>query len=340
MISISLKKRFCKDFGIKISIYDEPFFEERLDTLGYKKEYHDFCSMIAQKFNYNEYDFFEYASDVQNKAISIIKDSSYLLSGESYDVLMNENKDFCKKYQLPHADIYKEQNIGKKFLSIDMSKANFSVLVLLSKIYDGDFNHNDFSYDAFMKNITELDYFSKSKYSRQVIFGNCNSKRLQGIEKNVMFHFVDQLEKAFHGISRSVVCLNNDEIVLDMSEAETYAKLCDIQNFIEAFTYHQESVPLHINYFKLGKAYGTGTYLKQDLVENKTPELKCNNPIDTLFVTKTLNNIPFTENDKVFYSEFGPAKLLEYPEITISFEPIQNKETSVELTNDEDELEF
>ena len=55
-----------------MSIYDEPYFEERLDTLGYKKEYHDFCSMIAQKFNYNEYDFFEYASDVQNKAISII----------------------------------------------------------------------------------------------------------------------------------------------------------------------------------------------------------------------------------------------------------------------------
>mgnify|MGYP004498597551 CR=1 FL=1 len=342
MISISLKKRFCKDFGIKMSIYDEPYFEERLNVLGYWKEYDDFCTMIEQKFNNNEHDFFEYANEIQNKAISIIRDSSTynLLIGDPYNVIVRENKNYFEKYQLPHTDIYKDQNIGKEFLSIDMSKANFSALVLLSKIYGRNFNNNDFSYDVFIKNITQLDYFTKSKYSRQVIFGNCNPKRLQEIEKNVMLHFVEQLEEMFPGISKSIVCFNNDEIVLDMYEIRAYAKLYAIQSFIEAFNYQQETVPLHINYFKLGKAYGTNTYLKQNLSEKEAPELKCNNPIDTLFVTKILKNIPFTENDKVFYSEFGPAKLLEYPEITISFEPIQNKETLVELTNDEDELEF
>lgn len=100
--SIQLKKRFCKDCNIPITVFDNPYFYERLaalDTIfNCVKQFNLFCAEM-QQFD-NEQDYFEYYNSVKDRMISDIKGNQAYqyfntdLSGKA-ETALNKEKPLC-----------------------------------------------------------------------------------------------------------------------------------------------------------------------------------------------------------------------------------------------------
>ena len=73
MLSEKLKKRFAKDMNLSITIFDEPYFTERLALYGMENLYSQFEKTIAEEFNGNEEAYLAYYGQVKDAAIDYIK---------------------------------------------------------------------------------------------------------------------------------------------------------------------------------------------------------------------------------------------------------------------------
>ena len=324
MMTKKLKQRFCKDMGLPIQIFDEPYFLERLRLFGFEAEnnYQEFCDLLYD-FNNDEQKYFEYYNALKDNIINFIKES------ECYKALQEEDMSkYAVHASVPQKDIYKDENVGHKFISIDIAKANFSSLIYYSTITNKKFADCDYSWQKFMANFTEYPYFAKSKYIRQVVFGNCNCKRLITFEKYVMNTILnDILDNVLEDygpnmrdqISDSLICFCNDELILQVDNW-TDKDLIDLYYLCMIYM-RMNHIPLHFNYFRLDKIEGTNVYdiRPQFISDYKTDShiLKCGNPVEILLVKRLLNGEEIRENDLVFLSNYGKAKLLEIPDIKI-----------------------
>lgn len=74
-ITQELRKRFCKDTGIPINIYKEPYFTSRLELFdplfGTLNKWEDYIDSLRQFKNEQEY--FEYYNRCKDKLIQEIK---------------------------------------------------------------------------------------------------------------------------------------------------------------------------------------------------------------------------------------------------------------------------
>ena len=173
-LSNKLKQRFCKDYGVPLKIYIDPVFTDRIELFGFKDLYETFEDMVVLDFDNNEKKFLDYYDKIKEEAIEFIKNT------DTYKIL---NECDISNYNIgspsiPQKDVYKENNIGKSFVSIDLRKANYTSLKIFEELlYKTDTADFPNTYEEFIKKFTSYDYFINSKNLRQVIFGNCNPKR-------------------------------------------------------------------------------------------------------------------------------------------------------------------
>lgn len=297
-MTTKLKSRFCKNEKLPINIFQEPYFEERLEALDNlydcKVKYELFKQMLAD-FD-SEEEFFEYYNSLKDKAISFIKNSNGYKSfcETSFNFLNTVIK--AVEMSCPHASktIYKPENIGKYFVSIDMKKANFSALYH----YDKDiFGGAATSYEEFLEMFTPYQSLIKSKYIRQVILGNCNCKHTITYEKFLMGEVLTAIT-AEYNISDSIVAFTNDEIVFEVNKDFDIAAFRLFMDKIEMRT----KIPLRIEYFrlyKIGNSF-TSAYLKGHCEDNSIA-IKCADSDFIHFMCKDIYALPKTENDLTFY---------------------------------------
>lgn len=348
MITSNLKKRFCRDTGVNIQLYAEPYFTERLELLGYKDKWDKLVNIVEDDFNGNEEQFLAEYNSLKDSVIDFIQKSEAFRHLNTCDMSKYKvNTDITSN------DIYKSMNVGKEFISIDMAKANFSSLVsyaMTNELVFDELNEDSFNYEKFMRRFTDNEHFINSKYIRQVIFGACNPKRQVTYEKCIMYTILSSiLGCKFTNIQKEdIVSFSNDEIVIEVNEdikkgLDALRGLCIILGV---------TVPLHFEYFKLGKVTNSEAYVKEVYysklymepdsynseeemmqniegewtsiedarLNNKTYIIKKANPMDTVFIQRILNNQEVTDNDLVFWHEGRLAKLLEKPDISIVFE--------------------
>ena len=223
-ITSSLKKRFCTDNNLSIQVFSEPYFTDRITLFNKEFEWNEFVKML-EKYKTEE-DFFAEYNRLKDDAIQFIKAS------EAFNTLNNEPSTTfeVKGFNLPDRDTYKEMNIGRKFFSIDMVKANFTSLVYFGlkraeKFFDS------FVYADFLRQFTNNDYFIRSKYIRQVIFGNCNCKRMIAYEKVMMADLLDMLISQNIVKLEDVYSLRADEIIIDVTDF-TDEQIRTIEDFL------------------------------------------------------------------------------------------------------------
>lgn len=298
--------------------------------------YKDFCAFYSENFK-NEEAYFEYYNNLKDKIIDRIKNS------ECFKVLNNEKLNISKVFELPEVvinlslseivkvlpqkDVYKENNVGEYFISIDMQKANFSALVLFGKMSEqligepvNDNIFNSFDYDAFMKEFTPYEYFAKSKYIRQVVFGNCNPKRQVTFEKFIMAGLIERflLSGVLNSIDE-VYSLCSDEIIIRTTKEGMQDKMNNIIKYIANHS-DDETPSLRIEGFQLGRVKGTNAYIKNIITgPDKHIDLKCVNPIEAPFIYRTLKGEPVSLNDRMFLHEGKKAILVDIPEVEISY---------------------
>lgn len=299
IITDRLKARFCKDMGISLQIYKNPFFEDRLELMGFKDTYNDFVDFVTNNFK-NEEEYFAYYNDLKDKIIDFIKTS------EVYEEIQKDTS-FYKLSPFKQGDTYKDENIGKSFLSIDMVKANFSALVFYGKCFNYNF-FDSYNYNDFVKQFTLYEYFAKSKYIRQVVFGNCNPKKQIAFETYLMNTVINLLKTANLIEDDQIYSLNSDEIILEV-DSDTARK---IEKHIENKSF---GIPLKTEYYTVAKLEGTKAYVK--IHEDGSYELKCVNPYEAPFIYRKMRGEYYKDSDLYFMYEGKLAKFEEVPEIKL-----------------------
>lgn len=309
-ISTKLKERFCKDCNIPISIFQEPYFMDRLKLYDkFYKTLEKWDIFVKELENYNtEQDYFEDYNRIKDEAINFIK------STEAYQRFNEEN---MNEYAIvnkifPSKDIYHESNSGKSFISIDMKKANFSAL----QFYDASMFDNANTWEGFIEKFTNNEHIINSKYIRQVILGNCNPKRHITYEKYLMDMILTKLLEEYTTVDK-IVFFSNDEIVIDVSDMDSQDKhklLMNIKKYIKCLT-----IPLKVELFTLIKIKGTNGYCKficSNFCLTKI-KFKCLDSLYLPFVLRYFNNEEVMESDKVFYHQGLLAKFIEVPRIEV-----------------------
>lgn len=302
-ISARLRERFCKDCKIPVDIFHEPYFSERLkltdshfDSLSKWGIFVDGLSCYA-----NEEEYFADYNRVKDSAIDSIKAS------DAYQRFNSEDMDkFAVKFKnLPSKDIFKPSFIGRRFLSIDMVKANFSSLSFYDKGIFGDAD----SWEDFIGRFTDNRHIINSKYIRQVVLGNCNPKRHITYEKYLMSGVLEKLLESSISLDK-VVFFSNDEIVVDITGLDSVLEPIYLEQF-ETVT-RGIGIPLRFESFTLRGISGTNGYMK---ASQEGVDFKCLAPWEYVFVLRRFAREEITDNDKVFYYNGLLCKFMEVPEI-------------------------
>lgn len=334
MITEKLRERFCKDYSIPINIFEEPLFSLRIKLMGYEDEYNNFIEMMATKFNNNEQLYFEYYNNLKDRVIQYIKNSETYKALENIDV-KEIQPDKRENNNLSQSNIYKESNIGKTFISIDMRKANFSALCIFGETNNVPLFDN-LNYKDFMRQFTDIDYFAESKYIRQVIFGNCNPKRQITYENKIMYDILNKLLDIGIIDKDDIYSICSDEIVLEIPKNKDGANIQFlINNELQSFPF---GGVFKNELFILGKIKGTEAYIKSYKAlskQNKNYELKCVNAVEAPFIYKFINGEDITQDDRITKLNGRKCLLLDSLEISITYQNENNeiidKQTDIDI---------
>lgn len=289
-----IKKAFIKDFSIPISIFDEEHFQYTLKTLdpyynslskyNLLKEYIDKLKETTTSY---EEEFYAINKKVVDHSIQSIKQN------KAYqDFIEMDMSKFKHGLTIPkNNQLYKSHNHGKRFVSVDLVKANFQSL----KFVNSDIVLGFDSYEEFLKQFTDLNYHLKSKKMRQVIFGNLNPKRQQTVQKYIMSQLTNKLIKL--GLDKNnILNCTSDELIFEYKEEQSYiiSQLIE-NNILPNIDFHVEIFDLYK--FNIDKPF----YYKKDLDNNISLKGIPNHSV--LECIKTLENKEITEMDLQFLFE-------------------------------------
>jgi hypothetical protein len=142
---------------------------------------------------------------VKNKVINKLKSNDeYQNFISSKTIISKYPKDFITQSK----SIYNSTNVGKNLISIDIKSANWTCY---KKITQMDMNIQ--WYDMINK-FTPSKFICKSKYLREVIFGEINSKKLIKFTGDFLFD-LDQVISLQYPNIKKITCLT-DEIIYEI----------------------------------------------------------------------------------------------------------------------------
>ena len=218
---IALRRRFVKDYNLPINIVDSPYFEYYMSTYDWfpKKEYENLVKDIDERFDGNINAWLEEYAQIRDKIITFVENSNSYKKFNSCD--MNQFAIPNELKNIPDLNIYNQSSVGKKFLSIDLKKANFQAL----SHFDSNIVLKAESYEDFIGMWCDSEYFKNSKYTRQVIFGKLNPKRTITYEKWLMSQIKEKFESEFGTRNLKLIAFKSDEIIYEIlgdNDVETW----------------------------------------------------------------------------------------------------------------------
>lgn len=316
VITEKLRQRFAKDIGVPIKIFVEPYFSNMLDLYeehySARTKWNQFLALLENFANDQEY--FAYYNKVKDDAINFLASNPEMQHFSQKE----DMKKFAPKMQgYPSNSIFKCTNVGRHFVSIDMVKGNFTALRHYNPAIVGEKE----TYEEFIGMFTEYEYIIKSKYIRQVIFGNQNPKRQVTYERYLMEQVLSEIFARTKIPGANVAYLGTDEIVLDVTNFVNEIGMIDgdfVDRLNEALqVVRSEGVNVRNEYFKLYRIKGTSGYMRKYEFEtaHKGVDFKCVEADEMPFVIRAYKNEPVQDSDIVFVYNGKLAKLLEAPRI-------------------------
>lgn len=309
---LSLRRRFVKDFNLPINLIDSPYFEYYMDRYDFfpREDWENLLKLIDVEYGGNIEKWLENYAQIRDNIITSIESSDSYREFNFVD--MKEWK--IPSFSVGDLNIYNNANTGGYFISIDLKKANFQAL----KHFNPEIVKNCNTYEDLLTYFGGDDYFKKSKYTRQVIFGKLNPKRTITYEKYLIgtifttpnnFIFKRIYDKC------KLVTVKSDEIVF---EVHNHAVLREIDTTllntlkveIKANTGLDVSVELfHLKRIVCENHNGTivDGYIRDFYLENKT-DLKSVSSIFYPQIYAFSKGLEITDNDLFFRAEDQTAK--------------------------------
>lgn len=335
MAKNSIKKRFAKDVGLPIPVFEEPYWSFFLNL--YEKEYWaksiwtDFQKGLQEEYDNNPDLFLTDYSKVRDTMIENIK---------SHPRYKDFNEGDMKRWDLGNLgirknNIYNHEFSGKTFISVDLKKANIQAMMRYNIITGEGYLDNiyhDWITIAIEGNKKLLSwYIPSSKYIRQAIFGNCNPKRQMTVERFLVYTAgrIVESELSQLGLQPVIVQLGNDEMVFEVTIPEDVTLTKDMFNFISDRIISEENIIVRVSPFKLiendfisESEILLRTYEKMSLLDNSRILKGVPKPFHSQ-VYEILNDIPFPggDEDLVFVTETEElAKFVHRLKLTHDFD--------------------
>lgn len=293
MLSNSIKSRFCKDFKMPFQVVQEPMFGYYMHELNEKFETNNKLAMLQYVIDTlgGEDEFFKESNRVKDSIITSIQSQPEYLKLQE-DRLDNYNT----INQIKQQDIYNMGNVNKTFISVDLKHANFNVF----KMYDTALTLGFDNYDDLVSSVTSFEYFKKSKYLRQVIFGNMLPKKQQRLQKWVMDQVITVLHKDVGIELKDFMSASADEVVF-VVEPNDVNSIIDLVNRKLSASSLTSSVSswCRVESFTL-KSIGDKKYFVKENIDG-TAEFKGIPSYFFMQVYKKYMKQEITEMDKMFY---------------------------------------
>lgn len=213
----NLAQRFVNDYRLPMPIISAEIFDYHLHL--YEKEYgtltkwNKLLNFIDNRYsgdtmNARVEQFLQEFYAVRERVITEIPQKEAFQRFNNMDMSVFPTKRLTPKC----SSLYNETNIGKFFISIDLTKGNFQALNYADKgILEAD------TYDEFISKYTDIYYIAESKYFRQVIFGKMNPSRHITVEKHIIGKVYDLFVRE-HGESMPLVVYNSDELIFEFTD--------------------------------------------------------------------------------------------------------------------------
>ena len=298
------RQRFVKDYNLPINIFDDNLFEyyiQLYDFFPYPR-YKETIEKIENEYDGCVEKWLEYCASVRDNAINGVMETDEYKKFNSMDLSQYNFAPICGE-----RSCYTEETNGKRFLSIDLRKANFQALKYVGVISDA-------TYEQFVNRFGGDDYIANSKYLRQVIFGKMNPSRQIKIEKYLMSKVYEVIKDVTEKYSFTIFSMNSDELIFAIPE-EFYNNCQDDENTREFINdiYNlvgkNIGVEIKVEYIEVRRlpivsANGTkiDAYERTNLFTNQKTLKKAS----TTFypqIYKLWNEMPIEDYDMVFYFE-------------------------------------
>jgi len=164
---------------------------------------------------------------------------------------------------------------------------------------------NQATYEDLIGSVTDLDYFKKSKYIRQVIFGNLMPKKQQQIQQYLMDHVVSVLNQNAGIDIKSFISASADEVVFSVEMEKVEETISPIKeklsNGENGYTLAIFDA-LKINAFKLNSIGNKSFFVKESLLDN-TVDFKGIPSFLFMQAYKRYTNQPLEDKDLIFFHE-------------------------------------
>lgn len=256
--SKELCKRFVEDTRFPMPVVNNAdrlqyYLDLYEKDYGTRTAYENMCDEIDIDYGGNQYAFIQAFYDAREKMINDIKDNPKYKEFINCDMGVYGICDELKN--APKGDIYNATNVGKWFISVDLSKANFQAMKYFSK----ELVLNEDSYDGYVSRYTTSEYMTTSKHTREIVFGQCKAERQITIEKYLLSKFYENLDYNCEYVK--VARFNNDEIVFEVLNSNSISDYNDrvqyLTNVMDYFEHKVEEacvkshVEVSMNVFKL-----------------------------------------------------------------------------------------
>jgi len=267
-------KGFFKLMDISVPSYEHyDYYVEQLSKTEKWKNIKELIKLFEdaeEKYG----DLYEYRFKKANEIIE------YLKNTRAYNELIYDN--LIPDYPTTKSFEYSEH---KKYLSIDIRKANWVVL----KKYDPEFAPElGNSYDDFISKFDVPEIFNHSKQLRQFIFGNINPKR-QGKAQRVIVQ--DLIDRYAH-LNLDIACIKNDEIIYSF---DTLDQITEILNSVDT-----EKFKTKLFTVKRIEDFRINTYLSESGEVLYSEMVGCNGNLFFLYLKKYILNEPLDIRDLYF----------------------------------------
>lgn len=203
-----LKQRFVKDYNLPINIYDDRLFSYYIGLYDFfpVDTYVKLCQNIEEKYGGNLSLWLDYCAKVRDAAIfGVIESDKYKSFNDSKNLL----KEYDIDIQIGEHSLYSQETDGKRYVSIDLKKANFQALKFAGVL-------DDASYEDFIRKYGGDDYIVNSKYLRQVIFGKMNPGRTIKVEKYIVSKIHEIVSPVF--LDWKLFSFNSDELIYSLED--------------------------------------------------------------------------------------------------------------------------
>lgn len=316
-----MKHRFLDDYPI--SIVQEPYFTDRLIYLnrefGCYDEWKEFNKMLNEHFEGNHEKFLEHYAEVRNKMIEDLQNNESIIRFRNEELpkpgfVLSSIKNRLK-------NIYTHEQNGKMFLSIDMSKANFTAL----RHYDPNIFDGAKTYYDWVSKYTDIEFIKNTRHTRQVVFGQVKPDRQLKYEQYLMETIYKDLfseNEEFLSIFE-LVDVKSDElifIVKDEDKAIHYNVEPYINKIISNYDLNVKYELFRVKEYVFKRFYSDvliRVYGKVKVGETSPYTLKCVPAQYYIQISKLINKEEVTNDDLVFYNDhelgtfFKPLELIE-----------------------------